>query len=76
MALATLQRRDAISDGWRREFGPRLPQVARLLFQLVPPTAAGPLLLDPISNGLEDGLDTVLPHVELVEIVLGTLLVR
>lgn len=60
MALATLQRRDAIFDRWRRELGPRLPRVARLLFQLVPPTAAGPLFLDPISNGLDDGLDTVL----------------
>jgi DNA-binding transcriptional ArsR family regulator len=60
MALATLQRRDAVFDRWRRELGPRLPRAARLLFQLVPPTAAGPLFLDPISNGLDDGLDTVL----------------
>jgi DNA-binding transcriptional ArsR family regulator len=60
MALATLQRRDAIFDRWRRELGPRLPRAARLLFQLVPPTAAGPQFLDPVSNGLDDGLDTVL----------------
>lgn len=60
MALATLQRRDAIFDRWRRELGPRLPRAARLLFQLVPPTATGPQFLDPISNGPDDGLETVL----------------
>src|SRR5215471_17993463 len=60
VALATLQRPDAIFDRWRRELGPRLPRVARLLFQLVPPAATGPLFLDPVSAGLDDGLDTVL----------------
>jgi DNA-binding transcriptional ArsR family regulator len=60
MALATLQRRDVMFDGWRRELGSRLPRVARSLFELVPPTAAGPEFLDPVSAGFDDGLDTVL----------------
>lgn len=60
MAFATLQRRDVLFDGWRRELGGRLPRVARSLFELVPPTAAGPEFLDPVSDGFDDGLDTVL----------------
>ncbi len=60
MALATLQRRDVLFDSWRSELGGRLPRVARSLFELVPPTAAGPEFLDPVSDGLDDGLDTVL----------------
>ena len=60
MALATLQRRDLIFDGWRRRTRAALPVPARPLFELVPPTATGPLFLDPVSNGIEDGLDTVL----------------
>jgi DNA-binding transcriptional ArsR family regulator len=60
LAVAALQRRDTLFDGWRREAGARLPRVGRTLLQLVPPSGAGPLFLDPISDGLEDGLDTVL----------------
>ena len=60
MGLATLQRRDALFDGWRRGLVGRLPRVARSLFELVPPTAAGPEFLDPVSANLDDGLDTVL----------------
>jgi DNA-binding transcriptional ArsR family regulator len=60
MALATLQRRDVLFDGWRRELGRRLPRVARSLFELVPPTAAGPEFLDPVSDAFDEGLDTVL----------------
>jgi DNA-binding transcriptional ArsR family regulator len=62
MALATLQRDDAVFARWTRRT--RLPREARPLLELVPPNAAGPLFLDPVSEGLEDGLDTVLstPH--------------
>jgi DNA-binding transcriptional ArsR family regulator len=60
LAVAALQRRDALFDSWRRAAGARLPRAARSLFQLVPPSGAGPMFLDPISDGLEDGLDTVM----------------
>ena len=60
LAVAALQRRDTLFDNWRREAGARLPRVGRTLLQLVPPSGAGPLFLDPISDGLDDGLDTVL----------------
>jgi DNA-binding transcriptional ArsR family regulator len=60
MAFATLQRRDVLFDGWRRELGWRLPRVARSLFELVPPTAAGPEFLDPVIDAFDEGLDTVL----------------
>ncbi len=60
LAVAALQRRDTLFDGWRREAAARLTRVGRTLLQLVPPSGAGPLFLDPISDGLDDGLDTVL----------------
>lgn len=60
LAVAAMQRRDTIFDGWRREAGPRLPRAGRTLLQLVPPSGAGPMFLDPVSDGTEDGLDTVL----------------
>lgn len=59
-ALAILQRHDVLFERWRRATRPLLPSTARPLFDLVPPSAAGPLFLDPISDGLEDGLDAVL----------------
>jgi DNA-binding transcriptional ArsR family regulator len=58
MALATYQRGDAVFARWAHRT--HLPREARALLELVPPTAAGPLFLDPFSEGLEDGLDTVL----------------
>jgi len=61
LAVAALQRRDTLFDNWRREAGARLPRVGRTLLQLVAPSGAGPLFLDPISDGLDDGLDTVGP---------------
>ncbi len=60
LALATLQRGGALFDGWRREVQAALPRAARPLFELVPPSAAGPMFLDPISEGFDDGLDAVL----------------
>jgi DNA-binding transcriptional ArsR family regulator len=58
MAIATLRRDDAVFRGWARRT--RLPRAALPLFELIPPTATGPLFVDPISEGLEDGLDMVL----------------
>lgn len=58
MAIATYQRGDAVFASWTRRT--RLPREAHALLELVPPNAAGPLFLDPFSEGLEDGLDTVL----------------
>ena len=60
LAFATLQRREALFDGWRAEVNAMLPRAARRLFDLLPPGGAGPLFLDPISDGLEDGIDAVL----------------
>jgi DNA-binding transcriptional ArsR family regulator len=58
MALATYQRDDALFARWARRT--RLPREARALLELVPPTAAGPLFLDPFSADLEEGVDTVM----------------
>jgi DNA-binding transcriptional ArsR family regulator len=62
MALATRQRGDAVFAGWARRTP--LPRAALPLLDLVPANAAGPLFVDPVSDGLEDGLETVLstPH--------------
>jgi DNA-binding transcriptional ArsR family regulator len=60
MALATLQRDEVLFERWRREAGAGLPRAARPLFQLVPANAAGPLFIDPISDGIDDGVDAVL----------------
>ncbi|WP_433177649.1 ArsR/SmtB family transcription factor [Actinoallomurus sp. CA-150999] len=62
MALATLQRHDAVFARWARRT--RLPRTAFPLFELIPPSATGPLFVDPVSEGFEDGLDMVLstPH--------------
>ncbi|MFK8906832.1 helix-turn-helix domain-containing protein [Streptomyces sp. YS-3] len=45
---------------WQRRTREALPREAKALFGLVPPTARGPMFLDPLSKGLEDGLDLVL----------------
>lgn len=60
LAIAALQRRDPLFDAWRRGAAARLPSPARRLFELVPSTGTGPMFLDPVSTGLEDGLDAVL----------------
>lgn len=36
LAVAALQRRDLVFDGWRRRAAARLPGPARMLFELVP----------------------------------------
>jgi DNA-binding transcriptional ArsR family regulator len=58
MAVATLRRDDPIFRGWTRRT--RLPRAALPLLELIPPTATGPLFVDPVSEGLEDGLEMVL----------------
>ncbi|GLY74139.1 ArsR/SmtB family transcription factor [Actinoallomurus iriomotensis] len=58
MAVATYQRDDAVFARWTRRA--RLTGEARALLELIPPGANGPLFLDPYSDGLEDGLETVL----------------
>jgi DNA-binding transcriptional ArsR family regulator len=60
LALATLQRRDVIFDGWRRRATATLPRAARPLLQLAPPAGTGPMFLDPLSDGIDDGLDEVM----------------
>jgi DNA-binding transcriptional ArsR family regulator len=59
LGLATLQRGEAIFDGWRRQVDGQLPRSARRLLQLIPLSGAGPMFIDPVSDGLDDGLDAV-----------------
>jgi len=58
-ALAALQRRDPILGTWRRSAAARFPPAARPLIGLIPATATGPLFLDPVSAGLDEGLELV-----------------
>ncbi len=59
-AIAMLQRRDTLFDAWRKETAAKIPRAARLLFQLIPPSATGPLFLDPATDDFTAGLDLVL----------------
>src|ERR1700761_1666461 len=59
-AVAMLQGRDPLFGPWRRRTARVLPRAAHPLFELVPKTLRGPLFLDPVSLGFEDGLDLVL----------------
>lgn len=58
IALAMLQRREPVFASWARRT--RLPRTALPLFELIPPTALGPVFLDPVTEELGDGLDTVM----------------
>lgn len=58
MAIAALRRNDAVFARWARRI--RLPRTTQPLFELIPSTAAGPMFLDPVSEGFDDGLDRVL----------------
>jgi hypothetical protein len=60
LALVVLRRRDALFERWRRRGRAALPRAAAPLLELVPPSAHCPHFLHPISDGIEDGLDTVL----------------
>ncbi|MEU0844683.1 winged helix-turn-helix domain-containing protein [Streptomyces sp. NPDC005962] len=60
LAIAALQRADPLFALWRRRTLSTLPRSAGPLLELVPATAKGPLFLDPLSLGFDDGLDQVL----------------
>lgn len=62
LALATAQRTalDPSFARWRHTIRSTLPSAARPILELVPASATGPMFLDPVSQGLDDGLDTVL----------------
>lgn len=63
LALATLQRGDGSAPeliSWRRRLRGELPGLPRLLMEIVPPSATGPLFVDPPAEDLENGLDQVM----------------
>ncbi|MFF7243609.1 DUF5937 family protein [Embleya sp. NPDC008237] len=60
LAVAMLQRSDAVFGPWRRQVGRHAKCSARALSELVPATAKGPLFLDPPDSDFDDGLDRVL----------------
>ncbi|MGQ4382765.1 DUF5937 family protein [Streptomyces sp. SAS_270] len=62
MAVAVLQRRSPppALTRWQHRTRQAFPAAARPLLHLIPPSARGPMFLDPLSRGLEDGLETVL----------------
>ncbi|MFE2315894.1 ArsR/SmtB family transcription factor [Streptomyces sp. NPDC059441] len=60
VAIAALQRSDPLFTLWRQRTLHALPRSTRPLLELVPATAKGPLFLDPLSRGFDDGLDQVL----------------
>jgi DNA-binding transcriptional ArsR family regulator len=60
LALAVLQRRDALFDRWRHRARAVLPRAAAPLLELVPSSANCPMFLHPISDSVEGGLDAVL----------------
>lgn len=61
-AVAVMRRQDtpAVLRRWQHRAHAAFPDGARPLLDLIPPSARSPLFLDPLSSGLEDGLDTVL----------------
>jgi DNA-binding transcriptional ArsR family regulator len=54
-ALAAMQRNEPALARWRRSVTPGFPLAARPLLELIPPSATGPLFLDPVSTGLAEG---------------------
>ncbi|MER8088869.1 ArsR/SmtB family transcription factor [Streptomyces sp. NPDC058316] len=61
LVVAMVQREvSPVFGRWQHSIRAGLPREARRLLELVPPEATGPMFLDPLSRGLEDGLDTVL----------------
>jgi DNA-binding MarR family transcriptional regulator len=58
-ALAAMHRQEPSWGGWQRRAAASLPREARPLLELIPPTATGPLFLDPVSTSLAEGLDLV-----------------
>ncbi|MFE3175356.1 ArsR/SmtB family transcription factor [Amycolatopsis sp. NPDC059090] len=62
LAMQMLQRRDPDPAfvPWREQIARQLPAESRRLLQLVSPSGAGPMFLDPPSRTVEEGLDRVL----------------
>ncbi|MFF7250756.1 regulator [Embleya sp. NPDC008237] len=60
LAVAMLQRSDAVFGLWRRQVGRKLTPSLRPLSELVPATGKGPLFLDPPDSDFDGGLDRVL----------------
>ncbi|MBL1099197.1 ArsR/SmtB family transcription factor [Streptomyces coffeae] len=62
LALAAMQRigLPPVFGRWQQSLRRTLPRGARPLLELVPPSGRGPLFMDPLSRGLDDGLDAVL----------------
>ena len=58
-ALAALHRREPSLARWRRAAATGFPAAARPLLELIPASATGPMFLDPVSTGLDEGLDLV-----------------
>ncbi|MBD0742372.1 hypothetical protein BG418_12885 [Streptomyces sp. CBMA152] len=60
-AVALVQRRQVppVLSRWQHRARQSLPRDALPLLSLIPPTALGPMFLDPLSQGFEDGLDAV-----------------
>ena len=59
LAIAALKRREPLFRAWRRSAAARFPLAARPLLELIPPSATGPLFLDPLSADLAEGLELV-----------------
>jgi DNA-binding transcriptional ArsR family regulator len=59
LAVAALQRPDPVFRNWRRSATAQLPAAARPLLELVPPSATGPVFLDPVTTDLAEGLELV-----------------
>jgi DNA-binding transcriptional ArsR family regulator len=59
LALAVLQGRDPVFGSWRRKAAAGLPAQIGPLLELIPPSATGPLFLDPVTTNLAEGLDQV-----------------
>jgi len=62
VAVALLQRREVppVLSRWQHRTRQGFPADALPLLSLIPPSARGPMFLDPLSRGFEEGLDTVL----------------
>ncbi|MEU8825734.1 ArsR family transcriptional regulator [Streptomyces sp. NPDC048636] len=62
LALAAIQRLGLppVFVRWQQSLRRALPRGARPLMELVPPSGRGPLFMDPLSRGLDDGLEKVL----------------
>jgi DNA-binding transcriptional ArsR family regulator len=59
LAVAALQQHDPLFRSWRRTAQAGLPDSAEMLLGLIPPTATGPLFLDPVTVELNEGRELV-----------------